>query len=205
MVSSLEAELAQLRAQVDRLRVENSRLLRLLELSPPEARPPGPVQTGIFDAAPGMVHSGSSAEKKVAFYAALFASRRDVHAVRWDNVRAGRSGWMPAVQGGWRKGLPSAERAYLPLTPAVLTAHLSGDSEIGLYPLLDGDRCSWLAADFDGPVAMLDALAYVKAARAVGAPTAVEVSRSGVGAHVWLFFTAPVAASLARQLGTQNS
>lgn len=201
-MSSLEAELAQLQAQVVTLRAENKRLLRMLELSPAEARAPGPVQTGMFDAAPGMVHSGSSAEQKVAFYAALFASRRDVHAVRWDNVRSGRSGWMPAVRGGWRKGLPPSERAYLPLTPTVLTAHLSGDSEVGLYPLLDGDRCAWLAADFDGPVAMLDALAYVKAARAVGVPTALEVSRSGAGAHVWLFFTTPVAAALARQVGT---
>ena len=75
-------------------------------------------------------------------------------------------------------------------------------SDIGLYPLLDGDRCWWLAADFDGPAAMLDALAYLKAARAAGAPAALEVSRSGIGAHAWLFFTAPVPAVTARQVGT---
>src|SRR4051812_27773186 len=59
-----------------------------------------------------------------------------------------------------------------------------------------------LAADIDGPAAMLDALAYLKAARAAGAPAALEVSRSGQGAHVWLFFTAPVAAATARQVGS---
>ncbi len=191
-----------MRLQMAHLRSENSRLMKLLELTQTESRPPGPVQTGMFEAAPGMVHSRSSPEQKLAFYAALFAARRDVHAVRWENARSGRSGWMPAVRGGWRKGLSSSERDYLPLTPTVLTAHLSGESEVGLYPLLDGDRCSWLAADFDGPVAMLDALSYVKAARAVAAPTALEVSRSGAGAHVWLFFTSPIAASLARQIGT---
>ena len=73
----------------------------------------------------------------------------------------------------------------------MITAHLSGELELGLYPLLDGDRCQWLAADFDGATAVLDALAYLKAARAVGASAALEVSRSGQGAHVWLFFTAP--------------
>jgi len=31
---------------------------------------------------------------------------------------------------------------------------------VGLYPLLDRDRCWWLAADFDGSAAMLDALNY---------------------------------------------
>lgn len=109
---------------------------------------------------------------------------------------------MPAVRGGWHKGIPAADREYLPLTEEVLTAHLSGDAAIGLYPLLDGDRCWWLAADFDGPAAMLDALAYLKAARAAGAPAALEASRSGMGAHAWLFFAAPVPAATARQVGT---
>jgi hypothetical protein len=68
----LEAELAAMRAQVEHLRSENARLLRLLDLTPGQARPPGPVQTGIFDAAPGSVHVGSSPATKVAFFAALF-------------------------------------------------------------------------------------------------------------------------------------
>jgi superfamily II DNA or RNA helicase len=148
------------------------------------------------------VHAGSPAAAKVKFFAALFAARPDVYALRWENARTGRAGWIPAVRGGWRKGVPAAEREYLPLTEEVVTAHLSGELELGLYPLLDGDRCHWLAADFDGPAAMLDALAYLKAARTVGASAALEVSRSGVGAHVWLFFTAPVPAVTARQVGT---
>jgi superfamily II DNA or RNA helicase len=201
-LSGLDEELAALGEEVARLHAENARLLRLLELSRREARPPGPVQTGIFDAQPGPVHAGSPAAAKVAFFATLFGARRDVYALRWENARSGRSGWTPAVRGGWRKGVPAAQREYLPLTEGVITAHLSGELELGLYPLLDGDRCGWLAADFDGPAAMLDALAYLKAARAAGAPAALEVSRSGQGAHVWLFFTAPVPAATARQAGS---
>jgi hypothetical protein len=49
---------------------------------------------------------------------------------------------------------------------------------------------------------MLDALAYLKAARAVGAPAALEVSRSGIGAHVWIFFAGPVPAATARAVGS---
>ena len=198
----LEAELAAMRSQVAHLRSENARLLRLLDLTPAQARPPGPVQAGIFDAAPGSVHLGSSPSMKIAFFAALFGARTDVYAVRWENRRSGKAGWMPAVRGGWRRGVPAGQRDYLPLTGEVLTAHLSGELDLGLYPLLDGDRCWWLAADFDGPAAMLDALAYLKAARAVGAPVALEVSRSGTGAHAWLFFTAPVLAAVARQVGS---
>ena len=84
----------------------------------------------------------------------------------------------------------------------MLATHLSGQMHVGLYPLLDGDHCWWLAADFDGTAAMLDALNYVKAARALGVPTGLEVSRSGTGAHAWTFFTAPVPAETARRLGT---
>jgi superfamily II DNA or RNA helicase len=200
--AALDDELSALRDEVVRLRAENARLLRLLELSPQQARPPGPVQTGVFDGGAGPVHAGSPAAGKVAFFASLFAARPDVYALRWENARTGRAGWMPAVRGGWRKGVPAADREYLPLTEEVITAHLSGDLELGLYPLLNGDRCHWLAADFDGPTAMLDALAYLKAARAVGASAALEVSRSGLGAHVWLFFSAPVPAATARQVGT---
>ncbi|MFN0282181.1 MAG: TOTE conflict system archaeo-eukaryotic primase domain-containing protein [Kineosporiaceae bacterium] len=177
-------------------------MLRLLELTPEQARRPGPAQAGLFDARPGPVTGRSEPDRKVAFYRALFNARRDVYATRWENARTGQSGWLPAVRGGWRKGQRAQDRDHLPLNDAVLTARLSGELHLGLYPMLAGDTCSWLAADFDGPSAMLDALAYVKAARAVQVPAALEVSRSGIGAHVWVFFTAPVPAEAARRLGT---
>ena len=193
--TAVEAELA-------RLRAENARLLKLLRLTPQQAAPPAPGQAAFFDAPPGVVHHRSSQDAKVAFFGALFAARTDVYATRFDNHRTGKSGWVPAVRGGWRKGVRHEDRDYLPLTPAVLAAHLKGEVHIGLYPLLDGDRCWWLAADFDGPEAMFDALMYVKAGRALQVPVALEVSRSGVGAHAWVFFTAPVPAEMARRLGT---
>ena len=70
---------------------------------------------------------------------------------RWENVRTGKAGWLPAVRGGRRKGVPHPERDYLPLTAEAVASYLSGDAHVGLYPLLDGDRCWWLAADFYGP------------------------------------------------------
>ena len=134
---------------------------------------------------------------------ALFAARTDGRVrgpVRQPADREVRLD--PAVRGGWQKGVRHEDRSCLPLTPAVLAAHLKGEAHIGLYPLLDGDRCWWVAADFDGPEAMFDALMYVKAGRGLQVPVALEVSRSGVGAHAWVFFTAPVPAELARRLGT---
>ena len=188
--------------ELESLRRENARLRKLLKLTDAEAAPPHGTQAAWFDKAPGSVDARSPLRAKVEFYAALFGARRDVYAVRWESARTGKSGWMPAVEGGWRKGRPASEIRHLPLTLDVLAAHLTGDIHIGLYPMLRGDQTCWLAADFDGQAAMLDALAYLKAARAVGAPAALEVSRSGVGAHVWIFFTDPTPAATARQLGT---
>jgi superfamily II DNA or RNA helicase len=193
---------AVIEAELARLRAENARLLRLLKMTSQQAAPPGPGQAGFFEAPPGLVDDRSPPEAKVAFFGALFASRTDVYAIRYDNPRTGRGGWVPAVRGGWRKGMRHEDADFLPLTPGVLAAHLKGEVHIGLYPLLDGDRCWWLAADFDGPDALADALMYVKAARALQVPVALEVSRSGVGAHGWVFFTSPVPAEMARRLGS---
>jgi hypothetical protein len=176
-----------LQAELESLRSENARLRKLLKLTDTETAPTQGTQTAWFDKAPGPVDARSSTQAKLAFYAALFGARRDVYAFRWENSRTGKAGWMPAVEGGWRKGRPASDVRHLPLTPEVLAAHLSGGVHIGFYPMLPGDQTCWLAADFDGQAAMLDALAYLKAARAVGAPAALEVSRSGIGAHVWIF------------------
>jgi hypothetical protein len=83
----------------------------------------------------------------------------------------------------------------------VLAAHLKGEVHIGLYPLLDGDMCSWLAADFDGPEAMFDALMYVKAGWPSHPGRAGGTQVGCRGARV-LFFTSPGPAELARRLGT---
>ncbi|GAA1830310.1 DEAD/DEAH box helicase [Luedemannella flava] len=106
------------------------------------------------------------------------------------------------MAGGWRKGMDRRGAQHLPLSDRVVGAHLVGDAFIGLYPLLKDNTCHFVAADFDGPAAVLDALAYVKAARANGVPAALELSQSGRGAHVWVFFTEKIPASTARAVGT---
>jgi superfamily II DNA or RNA helicase len=189
-------------AELARLRAENARLLKMLELSPRQAAVPGPAQAGFFEAPPGPVHQDSPNPAKVAFFRTLFAARTDLYATRIENSRSGWKGWLPAVRGGWQRTVPHEKRDYLPLTADVLAAHLKGEVHVGVYPLLDGDRCWWLVADFDGQDALTEVLMYVKAARALGVPVALEVSRSGIGMHAWVFFTAPVPAETARRLGT---
>ncbi|MCZ7421084.1 hypothetical protein O7605_16360 [Verrucosispora sp. WMMA2121] len=182
------AEFVDLRREVERLRAENARLARLLELRGQDTTA-APEQLSAPVDPPGLVTMASPTRDKLALFADRFRARTDVYAVRWDNARTGAAGWMPAVAGGWRKGIDRRGATYLPRTTEVVAAHLVGDVFMGLYPLMPGNTCHFVVADFDGPTAMLDALAYVKAARASAVPAAMEISQSGRGAHVWIFFT----------------
>jgi hypothetical protein len=93
-MTAIPAEVA---AELTRLRAENARLLRLLKLTPQQAAPPGPAQAAYFEAPPGPSARRVAAEAKVAFFGALFAARTDVYAVRFDNPRTGKHGWLPAI------------------------------------------------------------------------------------------------------------
>jgi superfamily II DNA or RNA helicase len=70
-----------------------------------------------------------------------------------------------------------------------------------VYPLLTEETCWFLAADFDKQCWQRDALAFLATCRERRVPAALERSRSGNGAHVWIFFSEPVPASEARRLG----
>ncbi|HWB71538.1 MAG TPA: DEAD/DEAH box helicase family protein [Egibacteraceae bacterium] len=163
--------------------------------TPASGSPPRPVSAG------GLPHADQRASRqdKLALYRALFAGREDVYARRWENRAKATSGWAPVHRGG--RDIPRHQREYLPLTDDVVAAHLEGRDTIGLYPLLADDTCRLLACDFDKATWRLDAQAYCEAAETARVPTALEISRSGNGAHVWTFFTGPVAAADARALG----
>jgi superfamily II DNA or RNA helicase len=195
----LGVELAAAYAEIDRLRG----LLGLPSLAAAADRPPTTVwEPTLFAAEPGpaiVVNDGSSNADKVALFASRFSGRVDVYATRWESG-SGKAGWSPAVKGGW-SGAKAKVRQYLPLTDDVLAAHLRGDISVGIYPLLRGDSCRFLACDFDRSSWALDALAFLDACRDVGVPAALERSRSGNGAHVWIFFAEAVPASTARSLG----
>lgn len=193
-------KLSDLERRLAELRVENQRLRSLLRIT--NGVEPPPEQPTLATADPGLVTNASPPEAKLALYVRLFAARRDVYASYWENPRKRTKGWSPVTRDRFGKGSLWGRRP-LPLTSEVIAHHLSDtDLFIGLYPLLPDATCWWLAADFDGPQAMLDAHAYVKAAASLDVPCGLEISQSGRGAHVWTFFTAPVPAADARAMGT---
>lgn len=85
---------------------------------------------------------------------------------------------------------------------AEVRRHLEGRQTIGIYPLLSDETCWLVAVDFDGASWREDAAALREAATQAAVPVLVERSRSGAGAHVWVLFSRPVAARVARSVGS---
>lgn len=172
-----EGDAARLERELARLRAENARLTKLLELRG-QNLDPDEQQLAAPTARPGFVTQHSTTAEKVSFFMGLFRGRTDKHAVRWENPRLGTKGWVPHVAGGWRKGMTSSTARHLPLTAELVERHLRKDGNlfIGIYPLQDDNRCHFMAADFDGATAMLDALAYLKVAAAAGVTASLELS-----------------------------
>jgi hypothetical protein len=92
-------------------------------------------------------------------------------------------------------------QAFIPFNDVAVVGHLTGKHVLGMYPLLEDETCWCLAVDFDKAAWTEDVIAFVETCRRVGLPAAVERSRSGDGAHVWFFFSAPVPAANARKMG----
>ncbi len=143
-------------------------------------------------------------------FRSLFRGRTDVYPTRFVSRRTAKSGYTPACRNKFVQGLCELPRikcgecpnqAFLPFDDAAVLAHLTGRHVMGIYPLLEDETCWLLAVDFDKSTWTEDVPAFLDTCRRTGLHAAVERSRSGNGAHVWLFFSAPVSASAARKLG----
>jgi superfamily II DNA or RNA helicase len=152
-----------------------------------------------------------SSDEKIALFLSLFGARQSVYPRLWENPRTGRKGYSPACRNEWSRGICEKPRVkcsecphqdFPQLDQAAVHAHLTGQQTIGTYAIREDDTCIFLAADFDGDGWADDVAAYRRAGEDLGACIAVERSRSGNGAHAWIFFAQPVAATLARRLGT---
>ncbi len=192
------------RDELAELRAENTRLIALLESRGIEWRLPSRPE-------PPPEPSRLSTEEKVALFRRLFRGRTDVYPVRWEGKTSGKSGYAPACANEWRAGVcekprikcaDCSNRVLIPLSEAVIYKHLAGDHTIGVYPLLEDDSCYLLAVDFDEAEWRDDAQAFMQSCDELGVPAALEISRSGKGAHAWIFFASRVSARNARRLGT---
>ena len=189
------------------LQEENARLKALLEANQIEWREFA--QPEVEGNVQG--HRRLSTEQKVDLFRRLFRGREDLFPVRWQSKASGKAGYSPACSNEWLAGVcekprmkcaDCGNRQFVPLSDSVFYDHLAGEHTIGVYPMLTDETCHFLAADFDDADWRQDVSAFRQSCEDLGVPVSIEISRSGSGAHAWIFFAERPLARDARRLGT---
>ena len=160
-------------------------------------------------------------------YFAMFWGRTDVYAKRGKNggyFPQCDNRWndrlCPKQRGEKIRCEDCENTKWTKLTAKKIVEHLVGYKEdgsdvLGVYPLLPDGTCRFIVFDFDNHEKGAEATDFanvteewhkeVDALRMMceknGITPLIERSRSGKGAHVWIFFKRPISASLARNFG----
>lgn len=191
-----------------KLKSENTELKRWLGITEPSVIPPALPEPAVT--------KHSSPQEKITLFRSLFHGREDVFARRWYSEKTGKSGYQPVCGNEWAVGICDKRkykcsvcpnRSLMPLTDHDIFSHLAGKDElcrdvVGIYPLLKDETCCFTAIDFDGTSFREDAAAVMKICEQYGIPAYTEISRSGNGVHLWIFFEEPIPASTARKLAS---
>jgi hypothetical protein len=220
--SDLLNRIVELEAQNFELLAENEKFRKILGLpqrcSIPQETVPAldiPEQNNIEETSSSSINKYSSPEEKIELFQSLFRGRTDVYAKRCYSKKHDSSYYVPACKNEWVKGLCDRARVkckdcpnrdLLTLTKDVINSHLRNMDEhgagiVGIYSLLQDENCLFLAVDFDEEQWKEDITAFHSVCNTYNIPIAIERSRSGNGAHAWIFFEEPVSAVSARRLG----
>ena len=161
----------------------------------------------------------------------MFWGRQDVYAKRSVNKETGKAAYYPQCNNFWtnvchkkiKDGINCKDcknRSYKTITKKDILNHLQGNAYnasdvIGVYPLLSNGTCRFMVFDFDNHDKDAEEKDFansddtwveeVESMREIcvlnGIEPLVERSRSGRGAHVWIFFDKPIDASFVRKFG----
>ena len=165
------------------------------------------------------------------FFMMFCRGRKDVYDLRYTNPKTGKNGYYTQCFNLWDRGCHIQKkdgvrckdcelRAYKPVTLPLIKAHMNGtdpngNDVVAIYPMLENNLCQLLVFDFDnhakgaeqedyaniddGWKEEINALRHI--CKNLDVDAAVERSRSGRGAHLWIFFKEMVPARLARRFG----
>lgn len=217
----------QLVAENEQLRKENAKLSELVKSIVEVGEETKSVETNsnskdtkpVFQEKKLIVTSCLSLEEKVTLFSSLFKGREDVFAKRWYSKASGKSGYQPVCLNEWNRQFCNKKKSKCAQCPnrhfknleyEDIYKHLEGKDidgcdVIGIYVILNGNQCNFLCIDFDDKQCAHgyknDVLVFVDVCKSWDIPCSIERSRSGNGAHVWIFFKEPLAAIKARKLG----
>lgn len=178
-----------------------------------------------------ILHPAEITDEMANIFYSRFWGRQDVYAKRSEKKGTGEVSYFTQCDNFWREICPKKHkqklnckdcphRSYKRLTKQDILAHLRGNAYnasdvIGIYPLLPNGTCRFLVYDFDNHQKGAEKRDFantddswieeVEAMRTIcqlnGIDPLVERSRSGKGAHIWIFFDRPIAVSLVRRFG----
>ena len=165
------------------------------------------------------------------FFMMFCRGRKDLYDLRYTNPKTGKNGYYTQCFNRWDRGCHIQKkdgvrckdcelRAYKPVTLPLIKAHMNGtdpngNDVVAIYPMLENNLCQLLVFDFDNHAKGAEQEDYantddrwkeeINALRRIcknlDVDTVVERSRSGRGAHLWIFFKEMIPARLARKFG----
>lgn len=148
-----------------------------------------------------------SSNEKIKSYMSYFIGRDDIFAFSYIN-KDGKKAFLPACKNRIKlvgycpnNCKECINKQYIGISEKEYLRHLKGSDIFGIYPLLKDDKCWFLALDFDDKDFKDSVIAFIKICKKYGFDYLIEISSSGKGAHVWLFFDSPIKAIKARILG----
>ena len=178
-----------------------------------------------------IIHPQAITENMANQFFSMFWGRQDVYAKRSVNKETGKVAYYPQCNNFWtnvchkkiKDGINCKNcknRSYKTITKKDILNHLQGNAYnasdvIGVYPLLSNGTCRFMVFDFDNHDKDAEEKDFansddtwveeVESMREIcvlnGIEPLVERSRSGRGAHVWIFFDKPIDASFVRKFG----
>ena len=165
------------------------------------------------------------------FFMMFCRGRKDVFELRYTNPKTGKNGYYTQCFNRWDRGCHIQKKdgvrckdcelkAYKPITLPLIKAHMigadpNGNDVVAIYPMLENNLCQLLVFDFDNHTKGAEQEDHANAdenwkeeinalrriCRNLNVDALTERSRSGRGAHLWIFFKEMIPARLARRFG----